>query len=177
MKQEIILLDRLLIELLFLLATVVSDATPQTTKNTFTNQQDSCISKEPDDVFTSEGDSVSLEPNTYTQSEETGSPSPTSTTSSFPHPKVSALTPEQQEGLKIRLCVESEDIVHKFWHLHSRVYKSPCEQNISVDKLVTHLLSLHAFDPVCKDSQKPALQTFFRELQNAGSILKSAIHY
>ena len=101
---------------------------------------------------------------------ETGSPTPTSTSSSFPYLKVSGLTPEQQEGLSIRLCVESEDIVHKFWCLHSRVLKSLCEQNVSVDKLVAHLLSLRAFDPVYKDSQKPALQTFFQELRNAGSI-------
>ena len=80
------------------------------------------------------------------------------------------LTPEQQEELKIRLCIESEEIVHKFWHLHSRVYESLCERKVSVDKLVTHLLSLHAFDPVYKDSQKPALQAFFQDLQNAGSI-------
>ena len=62
--------------------------------------------------------------------------------------------------------------MHKFWRLHSRVYESLCERNIPVDKLVTHLLSLGAFDPVYKGSQKPALQTFFQELQNAGSIEK-----
>ena len=115
-----------------------------------------------------------LGPSSSTQIEEnplkTGSPIPATTTNSFPYLKVSGLTPEQQEGLRIRLCVESEDIVHKFWRLHSRVYKSLCEQNVPVDKLVAHLLSLHAFDPVYKDSQKPALQAFFQELRNAGSI-------
>ena len=99
---------------------------------------------------------------------EAGSPPPTH--NSFPYLKVNGLTPEQQERLKTRLCVESEDIVHKFWRLHSRVYESLCERNVPVDKLVTHLLSLCAFDPVYKGSQKPALQTFFQELQNAGSI-------
>ena len=39
-----------------------------------------------------------------------------------------------------------------------------------MDRLVTHLLSLGAFDPVSKDSQKPLLQTFFQDLQNAESI-------
>ena len=39
-----------------------------------------------------------------------------------------------------------------------------------MDKLVTHLLSLGAFDPVHKESQKPALQTFFQELRNAKSV-------
>ena len=66
--------------------------------------------------------------------------------------------------------MESEDIVRKFGHLHSRVYESLCERNVPVDKLVTHLLSLGAFDPVHKESQKPALQTFFQELRNARSI-------
>ena len=155
---------------------MVSNAAAQTS---FSKQEDSGTSKRTsDEVFTSEGVSISHEPSSSTNSEETqnplkaGSPTPATTTSSFPYLKVSGLTPEQQEGLSIRLCVESEDIVHKFWRLHSRVYKSLCEQNISVDKLVTHLLSLHAFDPVCKGSQKPVLQTFFQELQNAGSIEK-----
>ena len=172
---------RLLTALLCLLsnlATVVSAAAPQTTKTTsFSKQEASGTSKTTsDEVFTSEGATVSPGPSSTTQSEETrnpletGSPAPTSTSSSFPYLKVSGLSPEQQEGLSIRLCVESEDIVHKFWCLHSRVYKSLCEQNVSVDKLITHLLSLGAFDPVYKGSQKPALQTFFQHLQNAGSI-------
>ena len=162
--------------LLCLLSTVIS--APQTTKQTpFSKQDDSGTTKPTsDDVLTAEGASVSSEPGSSTQNEETrnpletGSPNPTSTASSFPYLKVSGLTPEQQEGLSIRLCVESEDIVHKFWYLHSRVLKSLCEQNVSVDKLVAHLLSLRAFDPVYKDSQKPALQTFFQELRSAGSI-------
>ena len=66
--------------------------------------------------------------------------------------------------------MESEDIVRKFGHLHSRVYESLCKQNVPVHKLVTHLLSLGAFDPVHKESQKPALQSFFQELRNARSI-------
>ena len=103
---------------------------------------------------------------------EAGSPPSSYTTSSFPYLDVSGLTPKQQEGLKTRLCVESEDIVHQFWYLHSRVYKSLCEQNVPVDKLVTHLLSLGAFDPVYKDCQKPMLQTFYQDLQNAGNIEK-----
>ena len=100
------------------------------------------------------------------------SPTSTSTTSSFPYLKVSRLTPEQQEELRIRLCVESEDMVHKFWHLHSRVYESLRKQRVSVDRIVAHLLSLHAFEPFYKETQKPALQTFFQELQNAGSVEK-----
>ena len=125
----------------------------------------------PDDVFASaNGPSSSTQSEETQNSLETGSLTPTSTSSSFPYLKVTGLTPEQLEGLRIRLCVESEDIVRKFGHLHSRVYESLCKRNVPVDKLVTHLLSLGAFDPVHKDSQKPVLQTFFQELRNAGSI-------
>ena len=152
-------------------------ASQTTKKPPFRSPEDSCVSEPPsDEVFTSEGATVSPGPISTTQSEETqnpiktGSLTPISTTSSFPYLKVSGLTPEQQERLRIRLCVESEDIMDKFWHLHSRVYESLREQNIPVDRLVAHLLSLRAFDPVYKDSQKPALQSFFQELRSAGSI-------
>ena len=153
-------------------------ASQTTKKPPFRSQEDSCVSEPTsEEVFTSKGATVSPRPSSTTQGEETQNPiktGPTSVTSSFPYLKVkeSGLSPEQQEGLRIRLCVESEDIVHKFGHLHSRVYESLCERNVPVDKLVTHLLSLGAFDPVHKESQKPALQTFFQELQNAGSIEK-----
>ena len=129
-----------------------------------------------DEMFTSKGASVSPGPSSATQSEETdkpletGSQSPISTTSAFPYLKVSGLTPEQQEGLSIRLCVESEDIIRKFWHLHSTVYESLRQRNIPVERLVVHLLSLGAFDPVSKHSQKPVLHNFSQELRNAGSI-------
>ena len=140
-------------------------------------EEDSCVSEPPSgEVFTSKGATVSPRPSSTTEGEETqnplqtGSSTPTSTTSSFPYLKLSGLSPEQQEGLRIRLCVESEDIMHKFWRLHSRVYESLRKQNIPVGRLVAHLLSLHAFDPVYKDLQKPALQSFIKELRSAGSI-------
>ena len=151
-------------------ATVVSAAATQTP---FRNQEDSSTSKSmSDDMSTSEG---VKEPSSSTHSEETQRPleaassTPGSTSSPFPYLKESGLTPEQQEGLSIRLCVESEDIVHKFWHLHSTVYESLRQRNVPVDRLVVHLLSLGAFDPVTKDSQKPVLQTF-QQLQKADSI-------
>ena len=157
---------------------MVSAAAPQTNKqSTFRKQEESCTSKPTSDsMFTSEGASVSPEPSSSAQSEETlnplktGSPTTTSTTSSFPYLTVSGLTPEQQEGLSIRLCVESEDIIRKFWHLHSTVYESLRQRSIPVERLVVHLLSLGAFDPVSKDSLKPVFQTFSQELRTAGSI-------
>ena len=197
------------VALLCILSTVGSATASQTTKKPpFRSQEENLCVSEPtsDEVFTSEGATVSPGPISTTQSEETqaGPPipptppispipptppippippttseesentiktgSPTSITSSFPYLKVSGLTPEQQEGLRIRLCVESEDIVRKFGHLHSRVYESLCKRNVPVAKLVAHLLSLRAFDPVYKDSQKPALQSFIKELRSTESI-------
>ena len=161
------------------LATVVSTANTQNTKRTsFGNQKDLQVNKSSDDPLTSESVNTSPGPSSPTHGEEnqnpfeTGSPTLTSTTNSFPYLKVSGLTPEQQEELRIRLCVETEDIMDKFWHLHSRIYESLRERNVPVDRLVSHLLSLRAFDPVYKGTQKPVLQTFFQELQNAGSIEK-----
>ena len=60
----------------------------------------------------------------------------------------------------------------KSWHLFSTVYKSLCAQDIPVEMLVTHLLTLRALDPVTKGSQKPLFQTFHKKLQNAKSIEK-----
>ena len=160
------------------LATVVS-AAAQTIKQTPPKSQEDLGASKPTSENVSDtlkGASVNPGPNSSTQIEqsqkplETGSPPPTSTTSSFPYLNTSGLTPEQQERLKIRLCVESEDIERKFSHLQSRVYESLRERNVPVGRLVTHLLSLCAFDPVFKGSQKPALQTFSKELWNAGSI-------
>ena len=144
-------------------------ASETTMKPPLRSQEDSCVSE----PLTSKGATVSPGPISTTQGEETQNANktgPTSVTSSFSYLKVSGLSPEQQEGLRIRLCVESEDIVRKFGHLHSRVYESLCKRNVPVAKLVAHLLSLRAFDPVYKDSQKPALQSFIKELRSAGSI-------
>ena len=156
-------------EVLCILSTVVSATASQTIKkSSLRSQEDLCVSEPTSEVLTSKGAGVSPGPSSPTQSEETqrpletGSPTPTSVSSSFPYLKVSGLTAEQQEGLRIRLCVESEDIVHKFWRLHSRVYESLREQNIHVGWLVAHLLSLRAFDPVYKDSnnEQHILNTF-----------------
>ena len=164
-KVKLETLLKLLATLLCLLSylpTVFSDAASHTT------------------MFTSKGAIVTPEPGSSTQNEEiqnplkTGFPTPAATTSSFPYLQVSELTLEQQEGHTVRLCVESEDIVHKFSRLHSRVYESLCERNVSVDKLVAHLLSLHALDPVYKGSQKPVFQTFF---QNVMYIIKDYISF
>ena len=168
--------------------TMASDTAPPISKQSlFRDQEDSCANTTMSGYMsTSEGASVSPGPSSSTWRQETqrsghsystqreGShearfPPPTS---SFLYLSASGLTPEQQERLKVRLCVESEEIVHKFWRLHSRVYESLRERSIPVDRLVAHLLLLDTFDPVSKHAQKSLLQTFSQELQNADSIEK-----
>ena len=141
-------------------------------------------------MFTSEGASVSPRPSSSTQSEgsqkppfgcgcgkctfysyiESGCPNPIPSASSFPCLDLTRLTRKQQRELQSRLRVESGDIMRKFQHLFSTVYESLRTRNIPVDRLVTHLLSWGAFDPVYEGSQKPVFQTFSEKLQNAESI-------
>ena len=147
---------------------------------------------EEEDRFTSEGASGSPGPSSPSQRDrsqkppfgcgcgkctflsyiENGCSDPIPKTSSFPLLNVSGLTHEQQRKLRSRLRVESQEIMIRFQQLLSTVYESLRGRNISVDRLVTHLLSLGVFDPVFKDSQKPLLTTFSKELWNAGTIEK-----
>ena len=181
-------------------ATVVSAAAPPNAKKTpfrtqeglcTKGQEDLCASSgTSDDVFTFEG--VSSSPGLSSPSQrdrsqrpsfgcgcgnctflsyiEHGCPEPIPKSTSFPYLNVSGLTHEQQKKLRSRLRVESREIIFKFQQLLSTVYKSLCEHKVTVNVLVTHLLSLGALDPVSKHSQKPLLQTFFQELRTAGSI-------
>ena len=141
-------------------------------------------------MFTSEGASVSPRCSSSSQSEgsqkppfgcgcgkctlfsymESGCPTPVPSASSFPYLDLSGLTQEQKQKLQSRLRVESEEIMKKFWHFFSTVYESLRTQDIPVERLVTHLLTLRAFDPVTKGSQKPLFQTFRKKLQNAKTI-------
>ena len=143
-----------------------------------------------DNMFSPEGASVSPRPSSSTQSKgaqrpsfgcgcgkctfysyiKNGCPDPIPITTSFPCLDVKGLTHEQHKKLKSRLRVESQEIMFRFQQLLSRVYESLCKRKVPVGKLVTHLLSLGALDPVYKDAQKPLFQTFFQELQNATSI-------
>ena len=148
-------IERLLTELFCLLSTVVS--APQNVKQTpFREQEDLCTRGQEDscahtvasdDVFTSEGASVSLSsPSLRDRSQrpisqrpsfgcgcgnctfhsyiENGCPDPIPKTSSFPRVDVSGLTPEQKQELRSTLHVESQDIMFKFQQLLSPVYES-----------------------------------------------------
>ena len=177
-----------------------STAASQTVKQTpFRKQEDLCTRGQEDlcahnvasdDVFTFKGASGSPGPSSPSQRDrsqrpsfgcgcgnctfhsyiENGCPDPIPKTSSFPCLNVSGLTAEQQRKLRCRLRIESQEIMFKFQQLFSTVYKSLREQKVPIDALVTHHLSLGALDPVSKQSQKPLLQTYFQELQNAGNI-------
>ena len=164
--------------------TVVSAAVSQTAKQTpVRNQEDSMYaSKTSDNAFSPEGTSVSPSFSygaqrppfgcgcgkcTFHGYIKNGCPDPIP---SFPCLDVKELTHEEHKKLKSRLRVESQDIMFRFQELLSKVYESLCERKVSVGKLVTHLLSLGAFDPVHKGAPKPLFQTFYQELQNATSI-------
>ena len=152
------------------------------------NQEDLCASiPMMNEVFTFEGASVSPKPTknkgtrrpsfgcgcgncTFLSYIKNGCPDPIPITSSFPCLNEGGLSCEQQKKLRSRLRVESKEIMIKFQRLFSKVYESLREQKIPVDRLVTHLLSLGAFDPVSRGAQKPVLQTFFQELWDARSI-------
>ena len=173
---------------------MIAAANHPTSKQTPTrSREDSCASSTvSDDVFTSEGASGSPRPSSSSQSEgsqkppfgcgcgkctffsyiESGCLNPIPSASSFPCLDLTRLTRKQQRELQSRLRVESEDIMRKFQHLFSTVYESLRTRNIPVDRLVTHLLSWGAFDPVYEGSQKPVFQTFSEKLQNAESIEK-----
>ena len=157
------------------------------------SREDSCASSSvSDDVFTPEGASGSPRPSCSTQSEgsqkppfgcgcgkctffsyiKSGCTNPIPSASSFPYLDLSGLTDKQQRELQSRLRVESDDIMCKFQHLFSTVYESLRTREIPVERLVTHLLSLRAFDPVIEGSRKPLFQTFSKKLQKARSIEK-----
>ena len=61
---------------------------------------------------------------------ENGCPNPISTTSSFPYLNTSGLTDEQQQELRSRLRVESQEIIFKFQQLLSRVYESLRQRSV-----------------------------------------------
>ena len=124
---------------------MIAAATPQTSKQAPIRSQDSCTSRTvSDDVFTSEGASVSPRHSSSTQSEgsqkppfgcgcgkctffsfiESGCPNPIPSARAFPYLDLSGLTHEQRETLTSRLRFESRDIMFKFEHVKSVAMRS-----------------------------------------------------
>ena len=101
-----------------------------------------------------------------------GCPTPISSASSFPYLNVSGLTHEEQQELRGRLRFESQQIMIKFQKLVSATIKSFQERCVPLDNLVSHVMSLGAFDPVFKESQVPVFHHRFEELKAADTIAK-----
>ena len=103
---------------------------------------------------------------------ERGCPAPISSASSFPYLDLSGLTQEQQQELRGRLWFESQEIMIRFQELVSATIKSFQRRCIPLDELVSHVMTLGAFDPVFKESQVPVFRFCFKELKAADTIPK-----
>ena len=103
---------------------------------------------------------------------ESGCPMPISSASSFPYLNVSGLTQEQQDELRGRLRSDSQKIMIRFQKLVSATIKSLKRRCIPLDDLVSHVMTLGAFDPVFKDPQVPVFHHYFKELKAADTIPK-----
>ena len=97
---------------------------------------------------------------------------PTPIPCSFPYLNLSRLTNEQQEELKGKLQFESQQIMIQFQELVSKTIESLISQKVSLDKLVSHVMTLGAFKPVAKEPQVPLFQYCFKELKSADTIPK-----
>ena len=60
----------------------------------------------------------------------------------------------------------------QFQELVSKTIKSLIRQNVSLDELVSHVMTLGAFNPVFKQLQVPLFQYYFQELKTADTIPK-----
>ena len=104
---------------------------------------------------------------------ERGCPTPIPTPSSFPYLDLSKLTHEQHQELSGRLCFESQKIMLLFQKLVSSTMQSIKEQKISVSDLVSHIMTLRAFDPVYEQQpQVPAFHHHFEELRTEDKVSK-----
>ena len=103
---------------------------------------------------------------------ERGCPTPIPSASSFPYLDLSGITHEQQQELRGRLQFESQQIMIRFQELVSATIESFIRQNVSLDKLVSHVMTLGAFKPVFREPQVPLFQYCFKELKSADTIPK-----
>ena len=103
---------------------------------------------------------------------ERGCPTPIPSASSFPYLDLSGLTHEQQQELRGRLRFESLEIMIHFQELVSSTILSLKEQQIPITDLVSHIMTLGAFDPVYKEPQIPAFHHYFRDLKSADTVSK-----
>ena len=103
---------------------------------------------------------------------ESGCPTPIPSASSFSYLDLSRLTHEQQQELRGQLRFESQEIMMQFQKLVSATIKSFQRQCVPLDELVSHVMTLGAFDPVFKEPQVPLFCHHFKELKAADTIPK-----
>ena len=103
---------------------------------------------------------------------ERGCPTPIPSASSFPYLDLSGLTHEQQQELRGRLRFESQLIMITFQKLVSATIKSLKRQCVPLDDLVSHIMTLGAFDPVFKEPQVPLFCYCFQKLEAAVTVSK-----
>ena len=101
---------------------------------------------------------------------ERGCPMPFSSKDTFL--KLGQLTDEQQEDFRERLAFESQRMMMHFQTLVSKTMESLIRQNVSFDRLVAHIMTLGAFDPVYIKPQLPLFQDRHNELKAADTIPK-----
>ena len=169
---------------------MIAAATPQPPKQTpIRSREESCASSTvSDNVFTSEGASVSPRPSSSTQEGsqkppfgcgcgkctfysfiESGCPNPIPSARTFPYLDLSGLTHEQKKTLTSRLRFESKEIMFKFEHVKSVAMRSLMRRGVTVDELLSHLTILETFDPVKKEPMSPHCYT---DVMNAKTIPK-----
>ena len=97
-------------------------------------------------------------------------PTPLPSVSSFPYLDLSGLNHQQQEDLRVKLQLESQEIMMQFQELVSATIESLIRRNVSPKRLLSHVMTLRAFGPVFKEPQVPVLCHHFKELKAADTI-------
>ena len=85
-------------------------------------------------------------------------------------PKLGELTDERQKDFMDRLAFESQVIMMQFQKLVSETMESLIRQNVSLYRLVAHVMTLGAFDPVYIKPQLSLFQDRYTELKAADTI-------
>jgi len=71
-----------------------------------------------------------------------------------------------------RLRYETQEIMTKFQRLVSITKQSLSSRQVAIDDIVSHIMTLGAFDPVFKGQQLPVFQHCIKELESADTVTK-----
>ena len=97
-------------------------------------------------------------------------PTPLPSVSSFPYLNLSGLNRQQQEDLRVKLQLESQEIMMQFQELVSATIESLIRRNVSPKRLLSHVMTLRAFGPVFNEPQVPVFSHHFKELKAADTV-------